>query len=131
MLMALSSTAQYSDIVYPKKEITGLKTPGKYLRQASNSLIGGLLISAAGAGCLVLGAKESTSNSNNKNTGEYQGNDGQQAFTYIGVGLIVTGAILQIRGIVLIGRAGDAMEANKTALVLQPKINGASLVLNF
>jgi len=130
MAMAIGAKAQYTDIVYPKKDMPP-KTPGTYLRQASNSFIGGFILSAVGSGCLALAAN-SSSETVDRDTGKSYSNDNKVVFTALGAGLVTVGVILEIRGIVLIGRAGDALnKERKTALVLQPKVNGASLVLKF
>lgn len=128
---AICANAQYTDIVYPKKDVAYPKTPGTYLRQASNSFIGGFILTAVGGGCLAIGAN-SSSETVDRDTGKTYSNDNKTIFTALGAGLMAVGVILEIRGIVLIGRAGDAMnKERKTALVLQPKANGASLVFKF
>lgn len=54
---------------------------------------------------------------------------------YIAGGILgLASTVFYIRGIVLIGKAGEAFDATskgKTALYLQPRPNGAALVLNF
>ena len=77
-------------------------------------------------------AANSSSENVDRDTGKTYSNENKTVFTALGAGLVAVGVILEIRGIVLIGRAGDAMnKERKTALVLQPKVNGASLVLKF
>lgn len=131
LLIILLSTinaafSQYTDISYAttKKEMN--YSPGDYLKKGSNSILTGIALSAIGGGMIYYGLTSNSSSSRESNL-DKSNTGSKDFFVYAGSGLAVVGVIMNIRGIVLIGKAGDKFNG----VVLQPRTNGMSLVFKF
>lgn len=100
---------------------------GTYLQKASGSIITGMLFQALGAGISYAGVKvyEADSDPNKKLSSV-------DPYYYAGGLLALAGVIFEVRGVILIGKAGKAFDAGgKSALYVEPRNNGAALVLRF
>ena len=105
------------------------ETGGYYLQKASGSFSTSLLLAFTGAFAAGYGSYLETQKLDPKETRA----DSQPYYIAGGI-LGLASTVFYIRGISLIGKAGEAFDANEkgnTALYLEPRTNGAALVLKF
>lgn len=111
----------YDDTTHYTKYKLLIKTdsPGKCLIGSSRSTIGGLVFMGIGSGILTYSLSFSDS---------YE----KTPLQVVGCAVALTGIILQIRGIILIGKAGRLMEKEyKKTLTYNVSLNKVGLAVNF
>jgi hypothetical protein len=96
----LKSNSTKDSTIAKSTFVVGTDTPGKCLIKSSGSSIAGLVLMGFGAGIMAYSTNPDVA-------------DSATQLQAVGGAVIVVGAIFQIRGIVLIGKAGKLMEKER------------------